>query len=283
MNTFVRRLVGAGVVALLAVTAGACGAPTDSPPPTTSSSASSSASTPDAEATATPGPVTIYLTRHGQTMLNALGRAQGWADSPLTAEGRDQAESLGRGLADAGIEFESAYSADMVRHFETASLALSAMGSPLVPERDAGLREISFGAYEGAEDPEMWGAIMQASGYDDMTAMLSELSVTEVFDRAQAVTSADGLESEGGTAVGQRAIAVLERVAADQAAAGGGDVFVVSSGLTIVFALTQLGVDPAAVAGGIHNGAVSELRYQDGALTIVGVNDESYIERGGAG
>ncbi len=152
-----RRLVGAGVAALLIVAAGACSAPTDS----SSSATQSSSSTPTAAAT--PGPVTIYLTRHGQTMLNALGRAQGWADSPLTAQGREQAESLGRGLADAGIEFESAYSADMVRHFETASFALTAMGSPLAPERDAGLREISFGAYEGAEDPEMWGALMQAS------------------------------------------------------------------------------------------------------------------------
>ena len=31
--------------------------------------------------------VTLYLTRHGNTMLNNTGRMQGWCDSPLTQDG----------------------------------------------------------------------------------------------------------------------------------------------------------------------------------------------------
>ena len=31
-----------------------------------------------------PAIVTIYLIRHGKTILNQTGRAQGWADGPLT-------------------------------------------------------------------------------------------------------------------------------------------------------------------------------------------------------
>ena len=29
--------------------------------------------------------VNIYLVRHGKTMFNTIGRAQGWSDTPLTA------------------------------------------------------------------------------------------------------------------------------------------------------------------------------------------------------
>lgn len=29
----------------------------------------------------------LYIVRHGKTMFNAIGRAQGWSDTPLTAEG----------------------------------------------------------------------------------------------------------------------------------------------------------------------------------------------------
>ena len=31
--------------------------------------------------------VKLYLVRHGKTMFNTIGRAQGWSDTPLTAEG----------------------------------------------------------------------------------------------------------------------------------------------------------------------------------------------------
>ena len=87
---------------------------------TTACAASESA---DATASAPPserGAVTVYLTRHGETILNALERAQGWADSPLTEDGEQLAVDLGEGLAEEGVEFEAAYSADMVRHFDTA-------------------------------------------------------------------------------------------------------------------------------------------------------------------
>ena len=28
--------------------------------------------------------VKLYIARHGKTMFNTIGRAQGWSDSPLT-------------------------------------------------------------------------------------------------------------------------------------------------------------------------------------------------------
>ncbi len=42
--------------------------------------------------------VEIYLVRHGKTMFNTIGRAQGWSDTPLTAEGERGAMELGLGF-----------------------------------------------------------------------------------------------------------------------------------------------------------------------------------------
>ena len=42
--------------------------------------------------------VRLYLVRHGKTMFNTIGRAQGWSDTPLTAEGELGIHELGIGL-----------------------------------------------------------------------------------------------------------------------------------------------------------------------------------------
>ena len=39
--------------------------------------------------------VRLYLVRHGKTMFNTIGRAQGWSDTPLTAEGELGIHELG--------------------------------------------------------------------------------------------------------------------------------------------------------------------------------------------
>ncbi len=38
--------------------------------------------------------VRFYIVRHGQTLLNSLDRAQGWADSPLTEAGKQKCRPL---------------------------------------------------------------------------------------------------------------------------------------------------------------------------------------------
>ncbi|MEV7972433.1 histidine phosphatase family protein [Cellulomonas sp. NPDC089187] len=226
------------------------------------------------------GEVTVYFTRHGQTWLNTVDRVQGWSDSPLTETGREQAELLGAGLAEAGVDIDAAYSADMLRHFETASIVLDAMGEDaLVPTRDEGLREIAFGEWEGAKNQEMWSQIATILGYADYDALVADmanLDMREIFDTVAPQFQVEGVEYEGGTEAGERALDALTEIAEDQAEAGGGDVLVVSSGLTITMALIALGADPAELSGGIHNGSVSELSYSGGEWSIVSMNDGSY-------
>ena len=38
--------------------------------------------------------ISFYVVRHGETLLNSLGRAQGWSDSPLTANGKKTAKLI---------------------------------------------------------------------------------------------------------------------------------------------------------------------------------------------
>ena len=229
-----------------------------------------------------PGTVTIYLTRHGETMLNALERAQGWSDSPLTEEGRLSAEHLGEGLAESGVKFEGAYSADMVRHWETVSLALGELDAKREATRDERFREISFGKFEGAKNMEMWSAIATELGYANVGELFTDpdFDFTEGLSAVARLNEGSGLVAETPEQVAARAVAALDDIAADQSKRGGGEVLVVSSGITIMLALDALGADVSGLTSGIENGAVSELVYNRGEWTIKTVNDLSYVEAG---
>ncbi|MFD5864690.1 histidine phosphatase family protein [Agromyces sp. NPDC127015] len=225
--------------------------------------------------------VTIYLTRHGETMLNALGRVQGWSDSPLTEDGRAVAEHLGAGLAEAGVDFEAAYSADMVRHYETASLALGELGFRGDIVRDARLREIAFGKYEGGDGMEMWNDVAVELGYADAGELFSdpEFDMGAALEAMARLNEGSGFTAETPAEVAERALAALDEIAAKQSKRGG-DVLVVSSGITIIATLDALGADLSEVVEGIENGAVSELQYRGGEWTVRTVNDLSYVEAG---
>lgn len=91
--------------------------------------------------------VRFYIVRHGQTLLNRLDRAQGWADSPLTETGKQMAADIGYKLS--GIDFDAAYTSDMLRAIQTAELILEAGGKNGVPiKKDARLREWCLGNME---------------------------------------------------------------------------------------------------------------------------------------
>ena len=43
-------------------------------------------------------PMRLYIIRHGETKLNALGCLQGWTDEPLNKSGRDLAVITGEAI-----------------------------------------------------------------------------------------------------------------------------------------------------------------------------------------
>ncbi len=91
--------------------------------------------------------VRFYIVRHGQTLLNSLDRAQGWADSPLTEAGKQMAADVGQKLK--GIDFDAVYTSDMLRAVQTAELILEANGkNGVLLKKDVRLREWCLGSME---------------------------------------------------------------------------------------------------------------------------------------
>jgi broad specificity phosphatase PhoE len=88
---------------------------------------------------------TLLLTRHGETEWNATHRWQGFTGPPLNELGRQQAEELAERLA--RIDIDAIYSSDTIRAADTAEIVAARLG--LDVRKDARLREVNFGEWEG--------------------------------------------------------------------------------------------------------------------------------------
>ncbi|MCQ2010138.1 MAG: histidine phosphatase family protein [Sporolactobacillus sp.] len=113
---------------------------------------------------------TIYIVRHGETLLNLLNRSQGWADSPLTKKGVQQAIDLGDKLRKQSLTFDAAFSSDTGRARQTAQVILDHSGNGETPIKELfELREASFGLFEGADNDVMWEEGGKAVGEPGMS------------------------------------------------------------------------------------------------------------------
>ena len=90
-------------------------------------------------------PDQIILVRHGETVHNAAGIAQGWNDSALSERGSRQVQALARRLATAGVT--ALYSSPLERAMSTARVIAEAVGLAITPLDD--LREMNYGTWEG--------------------------------------------------------------------------------------------------------------------------------------
>jgi probable phosphoglycerate mutase len=89
----------------------------------------------------------LILVRHGQTEWNRLNKMQGQKDSPLTERGRLQADLAGRALS--AYEINQFYCSDAGRAWETVERLLKVNPRLPLPHRDARLRELNYGNWEG--------------------------------------------------------------------------------------------------------------------------------------
>lgn len=87
----------------------------------------------------------IIAIRHGETAWNVDARIQGHLDIPLNDIGLWQAGRAGAALANETLA--TIYSSDLSRAQSTAQAVADTTGAPLV--LDSGLRERSFGSFEG--------------------------------------------------------------------------------------------------------------------------------------
>ena len=87
----------------------------------------------------------IYLLRHGETHLNALGVLQGSIEEPLNAKGRMQAQKAAATLAGCGIV--RIVSSPQSRARQTAEIVAETLGLNI--EEHPLLRERDWGEFEG--------------------------------------------------------------------------------------------------------------------------------------
>jgi broad specificity phosphatase PhoE len=87
----------------------------------------------------------LILVRHGQTVDNVAGIAQGWNDSALSDIGQEQVQRLAERLA--ALKPTALYSSPLGRALATAEPIAAATGLPIVTMDE--LREMSYGGWEG--------------------------------------------------------------------------------------------------------------------------------------
>lgn len=85
--------------------------------------------------------------RHGETLFNVQKKIQGWCDSPLTQRGIEQAKTAGQYFKDNNIQFDAAYCSTAERASDTLELV-----TDMPYTRLKGLKELSFGAFEGEHE-----------------------------------------------------------------------------------------------------------------------------------
>lgn len=224
--------------------------------------------------------VTLYLTRHGKTMLNNTGRMQGWCDSPLTQDGAAVAEKLGQGLKKAGIFFDAAYSSDSGRAIETADLVLRNCGQEaLTLKKEPMIREVCFGIYEGATPPEAYGAASKALGFSSVEDMMGAVfsGKISIYDAVTAMANTDETGSAETWGEAQQRVAEgIVKIAEEARLNGQKNVLVVSHGMAISAFLSA--VNPEIVVGELGNASITKIVYDGKTFTVESVNDMSYVK-----
>jgi probable phosphoglycerate mutase len=96
------------------------------------------------------GVTSIYLVRHGQTVLNAQGRFRGRQDPPLDETGSAQARAAARALADVGLS--EVFSSPLLRTRHTAEAIAARCGVPIAVEHR--LIDLDYGDWENLTEAE---------------------------------------------------------------------------------------------------------------------------------
>lgn len=225
--------------------------------------------------------ITIYVVRHGRTLMNTLDKVQGWCDSPLTQEGQLVAEYLGKGLLD--IPFRSAYCSTLRRTRQTAEIILSAKGQRQVPLMEVdGFKEACFGSFESDTNPNMWQAAAYYLHFRSPKEMSQSLFSGKLRHRdvLNAIQELDTLGmAETFEQVEQRTQASLRAVAEKESEKGDGNILVVAHGMSICCMLLSLGGDKL-LQQNLENASVCKVIFENDQFTVESMNDMTYTEKG---
>lgn len=226
--------------------------------------------------------VTIYVARHGKTLLNSYVRVQGIIDSPLTAEGRQTAKYLGAGLN--GIHFDEFYTSDLSRQKETMQIIkqqISQSEAPVI--EDKRLQEVFLGGFEGNYDDEMFKAAAKylklKGGVEQFKKMRNNGSL-DLPTYLNAIANADPTKkAENYEQVKNRTQAVLQNMVKNALEKGDKTILAVSSGTAIQIMISDLTTDPDRNKP-LVNAAVVKIVYHNGKYNIEEIGSDKYIKLG---
>ncbi len=225
--------------------------------------------------------ITLYIARHGKTMMNSLDRVQGWCDSPLTKEGIDAARYLGYGLSD--IKFRTVYCSDLRRTRQTSQIILGAKGQDDIPIIElAGLREACFGSFEADFNHVMWhnaALYLHYTSVDEMfkAILAKDISYRNVLDAIKLLDKMGMAENY--SQVELRTQESLKEIAENEVQSGDGNILIISHGMSILAMLLGLGGDKLFTKP-LDNAAVCKVTYQNKVFTVESMADTSYVEKG---
>lgn len=233
--------------------------------------------------------VTIYLTRHGETTGNVMQRVQGSSDFPLTSNGIKVANELGYGLK--GIKFKHAYTGNLTRQEVTAQHALKYSGNSGVKiSTTAKLREGGYGSFEGdsidADNQKIANVYGYQSGQQfqqqtgkDYWNKLQDAYHKLDMQNSQNTKLAKKDRAESSSQVQKRMNSELTSIAKKTAKDGGGNVLVVSSGMSINEYLST--ISKKYQGKPMQNAAVTKLVYRNGKLHVQGpIGTLHYVNKG---
>ena len=96
----------------------------------------------------------LVLVRHGQSIYNLENRFTGWKNVDLTHQGIDEAIQAGKILKKNNLNFDIAYTSNLIRAQETLSLILKELNSSLTPITNEALNERDYGDLIGQNKKE---------------------------------------------------------------------------------------------------------------------------------
>lgn len=233
--------------------------------------------------------VTIYLTRHGETTGNVMQRVQGSSDFPLTKNGITVANDLGYGLK--GIKFKHAYTGNLTRQEVTAQQALKYSANPNTKITTTPmLREGGYGSFEGdsieADNQKIANVygyqdgkqFQQATGKDYWNKLQDAYHKLDM-DNSQNTKLAKSDRVESSAQVQKRMNSELLHIAKTTQKQGGGNVLVVSSGMSINEYLST--ISKKYDGKPMQNAAVTKLVYKNGKLHVDGpIGTLHYVNKG---
>jgi probable phosphoglycerate mutase len=194
----------------------------------------------------------LALVRHGETIWNAESRYAGSTDIPLSPRGQEQAEKLAHWVS--SVDLAAIWVSPLLRARETARPSERVTG--ITARVDSRLREIHFGRGEG----------------------LTNTEIRQSFPEAFAAFQSDPVSHPlpGGEDPRDVALRAIECFKEIEATHPRGRVLVVTHNTVIRVALCQLLGVPLSkyrtVFATIANGALSEIRLQDGHAALLTFN-----------